>query len=417
VRAQLNLLQRALVGTALAVALAGTPRIASTAPNPTCTIVEGASIAGLRIGIPVTDAVAVTGPPTSQRAMDRQTQLGLRAPWSSMLIENQRVVRIETRSAACRTATGVGVGIAESVARAAYGSAMASITTSAGAAGDWVTFPFNGIALLMRRQRVEAVEVFTADDAPGQRPASRPTGVGPSTGSSPAGPTPASPAAPAPLPTRAAGWALRSLAGRVDETTLIVTGSVDNNARPQAVFAEVRAFSTRGQLVAQDDAPVDPSPLPVGRSGTFEVRIAIDDVVRRFTVIIRPAGSVVSSLVEGTGEIRDVQGFAPIVARKLSALVQTTAQPPTGASLVVAMSNGSSLVVSRVTVAVEITVTCRVAFPIARMVQEVRTGTATVVQLRPGEIGRAPVSLSDGICPEFTTWTPVTRIGEVRVGD
>jgi hypothetical protein len=361
--------------------------------------------------MPAAEALTVTGPPTSQRTADRRTMIGLRAPWSSMVLEDQRVIRIETRSTACRTAGGIGVGVAERVARASYASAAASITTPAGT-GDWITYPFSGIALLVRRQRIEAVEIFKADVAPGSQPAARPTSTGPQAGS-----TPVAPAAPSPAPTRAAAWGLRSLAARVHDTTLIVTGTVDNNARPQAVFAEVRAFGTRGQLIAQDDAPVDPSPLPAGRSGTFEARVAIDDVIRSFRVIIRPTGSVVGSLVEGTGEIREVAGFAPIVARKLSALVQTTVQPPTGDSLLVAISNGSPLVVTSVTVAVEITVTCRLALPTPRTAQETRTGTATIVQLRPGEIGRAPVTLSPGVCAEFATWTPVARIGEVKVGD
>jgi hypothetical protein len=397
------------VGIALA-AVAATPQTAGRAAAPQCAIIEGVSVGGLRIGMPAAEALTVTGPPTSQRTTDRQTLIALRAPWSSMVLEDQRVVRIETRSAACRTAGGIGVGVAERIARAVYASAAASITAPAGT-GDWITYPFNGIALLVRRQRIEAVEVFRADVAPGSQPAARPTSAGPQAGSTPASP------APSPAPTRAAAWGLRSLAARVHDTTLIVTGTVDNNTRSQAVFAEVRAFGARGQLVAQDDAPVDPSPLPAGRSGTFEARVAIDDVIRSFRVIIRPTGSVVGSVVEGTGEIRDVAGFAPIVARRLSALVQTTVQPPTGDSLLVAISNGSSLVVSSVTVAVEITVTCRLAVPTPRTVQEVRTGTATIVQLRPGEIGRAPVTLSPGVCAEFATWAPVTRIGEVRVGD
>jgi hypothetical protein len=360
------------------------------------------------------DALAVSGPPTSQRTVERQTHLALRAPWSTIVVENQRVVRIETRSPVCRTPAGIGVGVAESVTRGAHVSAIASITApAAGGAGDWLSYPYNGIAFLIRRQRVEAVQIFAADDAPGASPSSRPTSVGQPTAPGHAGQAPA----PSATAARPAAWAVRSLSARVYEATLIVTGTVDNNARAMSVFAEVRAFGTRGQLVAQDDAPVDPAPLPVGRSGTFEVKITIDDVIRRFTVIVRPTGSVVGSLAEATAEIRDVAGFAPIVARKLSAVVQTTVQPPTHDSLLVLVNNGSPLVVSSVTVAVEVVVTCRIVVPTPRMVQEVRTGTATIVQLRPGEIGRAPVSLSPGICIEFATWTSATRVGEVRVGD
>lgn len=365
--------------------------------------------------MPLADALTIAGPPTLQRVTDRQTVIGLRAPWSSVLVENHQVIRIETRSPACRTAGGIGVGVAERAVRAAYASAAASVTTSAGTA-DWLIYPFDGIAVLVRRQRVEAVEVFKADAAPAARPTARPTSVAQPAGTPQSGP-PASPAAPAATPTRAAPWVLRSLAARVDDTTLVVTGSVDNNARAQAVFAEVRAFGTRGQLVAETDAPVDPAPLPVGRAGAFEARLTIDDVVRRFSVIIRPTGSVTATLAEGSAEVRELQGFAPVVARRLSAVVQTNAQPPTRDSLLVAVSNGSPLVVSSVTVAVEITVTCRVVVPTPRTVQEVRTGTATIVQLRPGELGRAPLSLSTGICSEFATWTTVTRIGEVRIGD
>jgi hypothetical protein len=82
-------------------------------------------------------------------------------------------------------------------------------------------------------------------------------------------------------------------------------------------------------------------------------------------------------------------------------------------------TNSSALLVASVTVAVDITVTCTIATTIPRdprRVQEVRSGTAIVQQLRPGTSGRAPLPIAAGICPEFATWSAVYRIGETRIG-
>jgi hypothetical protein len=241
-------------------------------------------------------------------------------------------------------------------------------------------------------------------------------------GRSPPTPSPAATAAPQPapgpsLPSPAAVWTVASVSAAVSNFTLVISGAVVNRGRALAAYAEVRAMGPDGTVAAQGDAPLAPMPVPAGGTATFEVRLPINTVVRRYAVTIRPAGSITASLAEAAGEITNLQQFAAIVARQLQVAVAVQAAPPGRDDFLVVVTNGSGVVVASAAVAVDVTVTCRLTGPTPRVVQEVRTGSAVVVQIRPGGQGRAPLPLSPGLCAAFATWTASPRVGEVRIGE
>ncbi|MDR7481212.1 MAG: hypothetical protein QN183_02690 [Armatimonadota bacterium] len=388
---------------ALAALVSGVDTARPAAGGAPCVIVEGTGIGTLRIGQRVAEALAAAGGVTQERPAGRETLYTLRAPWAELAVVGGRVERISTRSRECRTARGLGVGSSAAAVRAAYASEPASVVVAV-AGGDLLSYPFAGIRFLLSGDRVVAVEVLPAERL--SRTPSTPT---PAATATPGAPGVASPAA--------TGWTLGRLSATVDNLILVVSGVVTNRGRAQAAYAEVRALGPDGVPVAQGDAPLVPTPVPAGGTATFEVRLAIDTVVRRYVVTIRPAGSLTASLADAAGEITNLQQFAGIVARQLQIAVAVQATPPTGDDFLVVVTNGSGVVVASVAVAAEVTVTCRIAVPTPRIIQEVRTGSAVVVQIRPGGQGRAPLPLSPGACAGFATWTASTRVGEVRIGE
>jgi len=383
------------------------PASVGSAPA-SCAIVEGAAIGAVRIGMPVAAALSITGRPGGQQVVGSQVIYALRPPWWWMMADHGIVERISTRSPDCRTSRGARVGSPLAAVRDAYTNVipLVSIITPA-VDGDVLSYPFLGVAFRLRRNQVEAIEVFRADRlASSPAPAPSPAQV------------PASPGAPSPTPTTAAGtWGVRSTAARIDEGALTVTGTVENRSAPRSVYAEVRAFNPAGRQVGQGESPVAPNPVPTGGAATFEVRVPIDDIVRRYVVTIRPLGQVAGSLAEASGEVRDLQQFASVVARQIQVATQTLVNPPTRDDFVIVVTNTSPLPVASVAVVVEITATCRIPFPAPRTIQEIRGGTVVVQQLRPGASARAALPVSIGTCIDFATWSATHRIGEVRIGE
>lgn len=374
-----------------------------------CIVEEGVRIGGVRIGMRAAEALAVTGPPVGEQRSGQQVAYALRTPWAQMVVRSGLVHSISTTSPACRTTRGIAPGDTSSAVRDAYAGSPASALFRT-AEGDRWTYPFGGVAFLLRQDRVEVVEIFRPEELPGARPAPTPR-LGPGTPAPPPGATPAPP----PAPTGA--WSIRSSTARVEEAALVVTGTVENRGRAMSVYVEVRAFSGTGRPVGQADAPVHPNPVPNGGSANFEVRLSVEDAVRRYVVIVRPIGSLAVTLAESMSEVKDLQQFAPVVARSLRAVVEATGTPAGPDNLVVVVTNGSSLTVAQATLAVEVTATCRIPLPAPRTIQEIRTGSVTVQQLRPGASGRARLALASGACLEFTTWSAEVRVGEVRIGD
>jgi hypothetical protein len=201
---------------------------------------------------------------------------------------------------------------------------------------------------------------------------------------------------------------------------LIVTGTIENRGPAASPYAEVKAYDAAGRQTARADAPVAPTPVPAGGVATFEVRITLEDVVRRYTVTLRPSRSLTATLAEASGEIKNLQQFSALVARRIRAAVEATASPPSPDDFSVLVTNSSSLPVASATVTVELTVTCRLAqinFPIGRQISEQRAATVTVTQIGPGASSRVKLSLTTGACPQFVTWSATTRTGDVRIGE
>ncbi|MBM3469695.1 MAG: hypothetical protein FJX73_02745 [Armatimonadetes bacterium] len=381
---------------ALVLAASGTSLLGGPAD---CAIVDGTGIGGVRLGMTARAALAITGAPLREQAVGSRVTYALRDPWAQMIADYGFVERIATRSAACRTARGVGPGSPGAAVRTAYADAAASITTTL-PEGDLLSYPFAGVAFLLRRDRVESVEVFRAEV--GLR-------------ATPAAPRQAAPGAPSPTRTAApGGWSVRASSARVEDTTLVVTGTVENRGRPMVVYAEVRAFDEAGRRVAEGSAPLYPNPVPSGGTSGFEVRLQVTDVVRRYTVTIRPTGQITGALAEHAGEIKGLAQFAQIIGKQLEASVQWVGGTQ---GFVVVVSNRSSVAVAGARVVVQIEGTCRLALPAPRFVQDSRTGSAAVGAIPPGGSARAAVDLSPGICQEFTSWSATTRIADVRVTD
>lgn len=385
-----------VLSAALSLALPGASLFGGPA---NCVIADGVGIGGVRLGMTAQAATAITGAPLREQTAGTRVTYFLREPWAQMITDYGFVERMATRTAACRTARGVGPGSPGAAVRTAYADAAASVSTAT-PEGDLLSYPFAGVAFLLRRDRVEAVEVFRAEA--GLR-------------ATPAAPGRVAPGGPSPTPTTAPGaWSVRASSARVEDTTLIVTGTVENRGQPMTVYAEVRAFAEAGRRVAEGSAPLYPSPVPSGGSSGFEVRLQVSDVVRRYTVVIRPVGQITGALAEHAGEIKGQAQFAGIVSKQLEASVQWVGGPQ---GFVVVVTNRSSATVAGVTVAVQIEGACRVALPVPRFLQDTRTGTATVGAIPPGGSARAVVELSPGICGEFTSWTATTRIADVRLAD
>jgi len=385
--------------------------VSAAAPSP-CAITESRAIGGVRISMDVKAALTLTGPPLMQRVQGQQIIYALRPPWSQMTAEYGRVQRISTRSPACRTATGIGPGSPAEAVRAAYAAAAASVATAVHD-GELVSFPFNGVALLIRGGRVDTVEVFEAESlAASGRP------VGPRTAGAPA-----PRATPVPAP---AAWMIRGLTARVEGTTLIVTGSVENRGRPLSVYVEITALDLRGQAAGTADGAVDPVPVPVGGTGRFEARIVLDDVVRRYTVVLRPTGAITGALAEQAGELRGLQQFTPVVLKKLQVTVTPLANP---ARLVIEVRNGSTVAVSGVTVAVEATTRCFLSYPrpspipggniYGRFIVDTVTRLVAVPPIAPGGSAQATATLAARLegCVDLLVLSAKARVVDVRIAD
>ena len=400
---------RVLVSLALTIVILalGAPVIAAV-PRP-CVIADGAAVGALRVGMTTRAALRVTGPALGQETTGPEVIFALRAPWTHMVTAYGIVQRVSTRSPVCRTPRGIGAGATLAAVQQAYAGTPVS-TRTAVANGEILSFPFVGIRFLLRQGQVDTVEVLRPETL------AQPVPARPSVSPTPPGQVPQPGVTP--LPSPAAGtWIVRNTSAQAADTALVVAGIVENRGRPAAVYVEARAFNAAGRMVAQADAPVYPSPVPSGAVASFAVRLTIDDVIRRYVVVVRPIGSLSASLVEQAGEVKDLQQFAAIIARQIQALVQVKNNPPTRDDFEVTVTNGSQFPVVSIPVAVEIVATCRVVFPAPRAVQELRTGNVVFQQLRPGASARLPLSFSAGICVEFATWTATPRVGDVRLGD
>jgi hypothetical protein len=226
------------------------------------------------------------------------------------------------------------------------------------------------------------------------------------------------------------------MSARVDGEMFVVTGTAENRGAAVAAAAYVDLFAAPNVPAGRGNAALRPSPAPQGSTASFEVRIAIEQIVRRYTVTLRPASNPRAALAEARGEFKDLQQFAAIAAKQLTVAVQTTDPTPGPKTLVAVVTNNSAFPVASANVTADISVTCRVAgaptrvlvaaaipTPLpplrtpGRTIQETWTGTASVTSIAPRSSEQAPLQLSGGVCLFFTSWTATTRIQDVRVAD
>jgi hypothetical protein len=234
------------------------------------------------------------------------------------------------------------------------------------------------------------------------------------------------------------------MSARVDGDSFVVTGTAENRGAALAAVASVELFAAPGAPAGKGDAALKPSPVPQGGNVSFEVRIPIEQIVRRYTVTLRPAGNLRAALTEARGEFKDLQQFAAIAAKQLTVATQTTDPTPGPKTLIAIVTNNSPIPVASATVTAEINVTCRVASAPSRVlvaaaaptraptpaptlmpplptpgrnIQENWTGTATVNTIGPRSSSQAPLQLAGGVCLFFTSWTATARIQDVRVAE
>jgi hypothetical protein len=231
----------------------------------------------------------------------------------------------------------------------------------------------------------------------------------------PAAPSPAASPAPSPTPTTAPGtWGVRSTAVRVENADLVVSGTVENRAAAQTAYAEVRVFDAGGRPAGQGTAPLQPALVRANSTATFEVRVPLSTVVRRYEVVIRATtGGAV--LARAAAEIRTPEIFAPLVARLLQVSVRARKPDPGRGDFVATVTNGASLPVESAVVTVDLKVTCRLGVQ-ARFVEETWTATVRVQQLAAGASVDVPLPLTGGVCEGVVVaWTAAHRAGEVKI--
>ncbi len=386
-------------GLAAALVAGLLPSAFGSPPAP-CAIIEGTAIGGIRLGMPIRAALAITGTPLRQQTDGSRVLYVPRALWSEVIAEYDVVERVSTRSPTCATAGGIGPGSTAAAVREVYAGATASLITVE-PNGTRLSYPFSGVDFLLRNSRVDSVEIYRPASTAGTRWLTLPT----------IWPTP-------PPVVAAASWSVRSSSWRLEDPTFIVTGTVENPGRPLPAFAEVTAFGPTGRPVGSSDSPLDPAPLPTGGAATFEARLTVDDVVSRYTVIVRPVGSISVALAQQSVEVRHFQAFTPLVLRRLRVAVEFRSTPT---RFLVTATNDSSATVITATIAVDIAGTCFI-----RLVDQIRAfgyrggGFAVVSQIAPGGSARTTLPMppdSAGICQDLATAVATPRVVDIRIGD
>jgi hypothetical protein len=376
--------------------------VVATAPTggapAACQIAEGVGIGAVRLGMTVPAALAAAGHAAEATTSGTEVVYDLPSPWLAIVADYGFVQRVATRSPECQTTRGIAVGALAAAVREAYLGATVIVTTPA-REGSYLSYPFLGIRFHLRNNQVDAIEVFYPIGVTRVPPAPEATpGPRPSPGATPA----------------AGIWGVRSTTVRFDDAEFVVSGTVENRGQARAAYAEVAALDAAGRRIGQGNAPLVPTLVPSGGASTFEVRLTVTDIVRRYTVAIRPAAGG-PALAESTGEVRNLALFGPVVAKQLQVRVQATSATPSRTGFVVVVTNASSLPVASATVTVEISTTCRFGVT-PRFAQETWTATVTIQSLAPGASVQSPLTLSGGLCEGIAVeWAASTRVGEVKI--
>ncbi len=366
----------ALLLIAAALLAASGPSPVHSAPIP-CPIVEGVGVGSIRLGMPTAEALRLAGNPAGRVIGTRaaETVYLFTTTLAQITTESGQVSRIATRHPTCATGQGVRIGDSEARVRLAYEKAPGSLRGRAGSVVRYV-FPFTGVEFVLTDGRVTLIEVFRPDAVPAR-----------------VTPTPAAPGAESALQ-------FRSLTRRVEGTTFVVAGSVSNAGSPLALFVQVVLVGPDGGRVAEGTTTLVPNPIGGGGTGSFEVRLPIDDVVSRLTVSVRPMNRPTIALAEVSQVVSDVAGFASLVLERLLEVTVLGATAERGSGTFAAVTNRSSLKITGLVVEIEMRRTCTVTpvgstLPqVPRTFTDIRKGSVRVAELAPNARVEVPIDLA-----------------------
>ena len=369
-----------LIAAALLAAVPPSPII--SAPIP-CPVTEGVGVGAIRIGMPAAEALRLAGTPAGRitGARAAETVYLYATTLAQITVDSGVVSRVATRHPTCVTGQGVRIGDSEARVRLAYERAPGSLRGRAGVVTRYV-FPFTGVEFVLTEGRVTLIEVF--------RPDALPARVTP----------------PPPAPGSESAVAFRSLTGRVEGTTFVVSGSVSNAGAPLALFVQVVLLGPDGGRVGEGTTTLVPNPVGGGRAGSFDVRLPLDDVVRRFVVTVRPMNRPTVALAEATQDVKDAGAFTAVVLERLLEVTVLGATAERGSGTFAAVTNRSSLKITGLVVEIEMRRTCTVLQP-GNPLQptprptpgtitfvDIRKGTIRVAELLPNTRVEVPIDLS-----------------------
>jgi len=368
-----------LLAALLAIALSSP---GFTAPIP-CPVTEGVGVGAVRIGMPAAEALRLAGTPAGRvtGARAQETVYLFATTLAQITVEGGLVSRIATRHSTCVTGQGVRIGDSETRVRIAYERAPGSLRGRAGAVTRYV-FPFTGVEFVLTDGRVTLIEVFRPDALPAR-----------------VTPTPAAAGGESPV-------VFRSLAGRAEGTSFVVTGQVANAGAPLALFVEVVLLGPEGRRVAEGTTTLVPNPIGGGRTGAFELRLPFDDIVTRFVVTVRPMNRPTLAVAVSSQEVKEVGQFADVVVERLLEVTILGATLERGSGTFAAVTNRSSLKITGLVLEIEMRRTCTVTTvgnplqptprptPGTSTFVDIRKGTVRIAELAPNARVEVPIDLS-----------------------
>src|SRR3990170_2613066 len=181
------------------------------------------------------------------------------APPSCLVQEGQAIgaVRLGMDLPEMLRLMGSRIGDGEARVRAAYDRAVGMLRAGSGALIRLV-LPFNGIEFVLTGWKVSLIEVFRAEVLPVAAALAHAT---PAPGSA------------------AEGVVIRSLTGKMEGTSFVVSGSDSNSGTPVALYVQIVLLAGDGRRLAGTTAPPHPHPVGGGGPGPVAERIPRRDGV------------------------------------------------------------------------------------------------------------------------------------------
>lgn len=368
-----------------ALLAAAFPSLGTATPIP-CPVSEGVGIGAVRIGMAAAEALRLAGTPTGQvtGARGQETVYLFTTTLAQITVAGGQVRRIATRHPTCITGQGVRLGDTEARVRIAYERAPAALRGQAGAVTRYV-FPFTGVEFVLTDGRVSLIEVFRAESL-GAR-------VTPTPGASPG------------APGVEGAVVFKSVSGRAEGTTFIVAGSVANAGPSLALFVQVVLLGPEGRRLAEGTTTLVPNPIGGGRTGAFDVRLPLDDVVTRFVVTVRPMNRPTTAVAETSQEVKEAGQFADVVVERLLEVTVLGATLERASGTFAAVTNRSSLRITGLVLEIEMRRSCTFT-PVGSSLPsvptkfvDIRKGTVRVAELAPNARVEVPIDLAaTGAC-------------------